>query len=39
MDFDQVFDKVSHACLLHKLDFYGVRENPLNWVAGFLGNR
>ena len=39
LDFSKAFDKVPHARLLTKLDYYGVRGNTLGWIRDFLGNR
>ena len=39
LDFSKAFDKVAHVRLLHKLDYYGVRERLLNWFESFLQNR
>ena len=32
LDFAKAFDKVPHQRLLHKLNFYGVRDENLHWV-------
>ena len=39
LDFAKAFDKVPHARLLHKLDFYSVRGNINKWISSFLGDR
>ena len=39
LDFAKAFDKVPHARLLHKLDFYGVRGNINKWISSFLVDR
>jgi hypothetical protein len=39
MDFAKAFDKVSHARLLHKLQWYGIKGQTLKWVQNFLSNR
>ena len=39
LDFSKAFDKVPHERLLHKLDFYGIRNNNLLWIKDFLSNR
>ena len=33
------FNKVDHPSLLWKLEFYGVRGKPLQWIQSFLSNR
>ena len=39
LDLAKAFDKVPHARLLHKLDFYGGRGNTNKWISSFLGDR
>ena len=39
MDFAKAFDKVPHERLLMKLDYYGIRGQPQNWIRNFLTNR
>jgi hypothetical protein len=39
LDFSKAFDKVPHARLLSKLDYYGVRTNTLKWISAFLSHR
>ena len=39
LDFAKAFDKVPHQRLLHKLNFYGVRDENLHWMESFLTNR
>ncbi|MCG8078457.1 MAG: reverse transcriptase family protein, partial [Candidatus Thiodiazotropha taylori] len=39
LDFAKAFDKVPHQRLLHKLEFYGVRNSTLNWIESFLSHR
>ena len=36
LDFSKAFDKVPHARLAYKLDFYGVRDSTLCWIQSFL---
>ena len=36
LDFSKAFDRVSHRHLITKLEYYGIRNNILNWVASFL---
>ena len=38
-DFSKAFDRVSHRHLITKLEYYGIRNNILNWVASFLSGR
>ena len=35
----EAFDKVDHPSLLQKLEFYGVRGKPLQWIQSFLSNK
>ena len=39
LDFAKAFDKVAHATLAHKLNFYGIRGELLQWLQSFLTNR
>ena len=39
MDFSKAFDKVPHKRLIDKLNYYGIRNNTLNWIALFLSAR
>lgn len=39
LDFSKAFDKVPHMRLLHKLQYYGVRNNALSWIRSFLSGR
>ena len=39
LDFAKAFDKVAHARLAHKLNFYGIRGELLQWLQSFLTNR
>ena len=36
LDFAKAFDKVSHARLLYKLEWYGIKGQILNWLRDFL---
>jgi hypothetical protein len=39
LDFSKAFDKVPHQRLIHRLNYYGIRDKHLNWITYFLGNR
>ena len=39
MDFAKAFDKVTHRRLLHKLDYYGIREFTHKWISSSLSGR
>ena len=39
LDFSKAFDKVDHSCLIHKLNFYGIRGKLLSWLKDFLTDR
>ena len=39
LDCSKAFDKVPHQRLIHKLNYYGIRDKNLNWITDFLGNR
>ena len=39
LDFAKAPDKVPLSKFLHKLDFYGVRDQTSNWIRSFLENR
>ncbi len=39
LDFTKAFDRVAHQRLIHKLDYYGVRDKNLAWITSFLENR
>ena len=38
LDFSKAFDRVSHARLAKKLDFYGINGKTLSWIQSFLNN-
>ena len=41
LDFSKAFNKVDHPrpSLLQKLEIYGVRGKPLQWIQSFLSDR
>ena len=39
LDFSKAFDSVSHACLLHKLELFGISGELLMWFKSYLSNR
>ena len=39
LDFQKAFDKAPHHHLLYKLKYYGISQQPLNWVHSFLTKR
>jgi len=36
LDFSKAYDKVAHSRLVQKLEFYGIRGKPLQWITSFL---
>ena len=39
LDFEKIFDKVAYIRLTHKLHYYDIRGNLLQWIQSFLTNR
>ena len=38
-DFSNVFDKIGHNLLIHKLKHYGIRGKVNNWIESFLSGQ
>ena len=38
LDFEKAFDKAAHTRLTHKLHYYGIRGDLLQWAQSFLTN-
>ena len=38
-DFQKAFDTVPHERLLRKIESYGIKSNPLNWIRSYLSDR
>ena len=38
LDFSKAFDRVPHARLMKKLEFYGIQGEPLQWITSFLNS-
>ncbi len=39
LDLSNAFDTLDHAILLHKLDYYGIKDNELKHFNSYLTNR
>ena len=39
LDFEKAFDKVAHSRLTHKLYYYSIRGELVQWIQSFLTNR
>ena len=39
LDFSKTFDTVNHKILLGRLEAYGIRGIPLDWLQSYLSNR
>ena len=38
LDFEKAFDKIAHIRLTHKLNYYGITGDLLQWIQSFLTN-
>ena len=39
VDLKKAFDTVNHSILINKLDYYGIRGKPLDWLISYLNDR
>ena len=39
LDFSRAFDNVAHQRLIHKLEYYGIRNNLKEWITTWLTTR
>ena len=39
LDFEKAFDKVVYIRLTHKVNYYGITGDLLQWIQSFLTNR
>ena len=38
VDLKKAFDTVNHRIIINKLDYYGIRGKPLNWLISYLND-
>ena len=39
VDLKKTFDTVNHRIIINKLDYYGIRRKPLDWLISYLNDR
>ena len=39
VDLSKAFDTLNHAILFNKLELYGIKQTPLNWLINYLSQR
>ena len=39
LDFSKAFDTIPHQRLLHKMSYYGINDNTLEWISSWLTER
>ena len=39
VDLKKAFDTVNHRIIINKLDYYGIRGKPLDWLINYLNDR
>ena len=39
VDLKKAFDTVNHRIIINKLDYYGIRAKPLDWLISYLNDK